>query len=172
VPETLLPALFREVRRSRRRRTLTAAGLAAAVAVIVAAVAVPVALSQHGDRSSPVQVDPPTSAGAPSSLARTMTPTGEVPIVASLAMSTVAWGTRLDLTCTYGRYLQHYRLPSSTTYVLSVRTTDGRTEQAGTWQAVDGRTMHLSAATAADRADIASVEVRTTDGRVLLRLKA
>ena len=48
VPETLLPALSREVRRAQRRRLLTAAGTAAAAAAAVVAVSVPVVLSESG----------------------------------------------------------------------------------------------------------------------------
>ncbi len=58
------------------------------------------------------------------------------------------------------------------TYGLFVVNRDGSAEQVGTWSALDGRTMRLTAATAARRADIASVEVRTTDGRPVLKLVA
>ena len=39
---------------------------------------------------------------------------------------------------------------AAVTYALVVRTRDGRTEQVGTWRSVDGRTMRLTAATAAE----------------------
>lgn len=151
VPDTVLPVLLQAVRRGRRRRTLAAAGLAAA-AVTVAATAVGL--------SSP----PPTSAG------RAMAPVGDAPVRARVALSSVAWGTRLDLTCTYGRAGERYHLPRAMTYALFVRTREGRTQQVGTWRALDGRTMRLTAATAAVRQDIASVEVRTTDGHPVLEL--
>jgi hypothetical protein len=63
-----------------------------------------------------------------------------------------------------------YELPPATDYTLFVSTRDGHTEQVGSWHSVGGRTMQLSAATAASRRDIASVEVRTLDGRVVLEL--
>ena len=65
-----------------------------------------------------------------------------------------------------------YDLPSEVDYTLFVRTRDGPTEQVGSWRSVGGKTMRLSAATAASRDDIASVEVRTPDGRVVLELAA
>jgi hypothetical protein len=65
-----------------------------------------------------------------------------------------------------------YDLPSEVDYTLFVRTRGGTTEQVGSWRSTGGTTMHLAAATAADRADISSVEVRTPDGRVVLRLHA
>ena len=61
-------------------------------------------------------------------------------------------------------------LPRRVTYALFVRTRDGRTEQVGTWRSLEGRTMRLTAATSTPRANIASVEVRTTDGRPVLHL--
>ena len=54
--------------------------------------------------------------------------------------------------------------------MLFVRTRDGHSEQVGTWRSLEGRTMRLAAATAARREDIASVEVRTADGRTVLKL--
>jgi hypothetical protein len=169
VPDTLLPALLTEVRRTRRRRTYVVGGLAAAaVLALVAALGVFGVLS---DQRAPVAAPPSASVSAPSEL--TMHAVGGAPVRASLALEPVLWGTRLDLTCTYEPDPDQYSgLPHKATYVLVVRTRDGRSEQVGTWQAIDGRTMRLSAATAARRAQIASVEVQTTDGRPVLRLAA
>lgn len=168
VPDTLLPTLSREVRRARRRRTLTAAGLAAAVAAVI----VPVVVSQVGD-GDPSTRDVPRASSSPSGVvAETMDPVGDVPVRASLTLEQVTWGTRLGLTCTYDPDSVDYQLPPAVDYTLFVRTRDGRTEQVGSWRSVGGRTMRLSAATAASRDDIASVEVRTPDGRVVLKLAA
>jgi hypothetical protein len=172
VPETLLPSLLAEVRRTRRRRTYVVGGLAAAA--VLALVAVPLGVSGVlSDDNAPVAAPPSAtaSATAPSELA--MDPVGGAPVRASLALEPVLWGTRLDLTCTYEPDPDRYSgLPHKATYVLVVRTRDGKSEQVGTWQAIDGRTMRLSAATAARRAQISSVEVQTTDGRPVLRLSA
>jgi hypothetical protein len=170
-PDTLLPALVREVDRRRRRRTFAAAGLAAAV-VTVAAVSVPVVVNQvaPGDGSSPSASA--TRTGPSGVLTRPMAPVGDVPVQATLGLERVAWGTRLLLTCSYEPQSVEYDLPPAVDYTLFVRTREGRTEQVGSWRSVGGTTMHLAAATSADRADIASVEVRTPDGRVVLRLGA
>ena len=171
VPDTLLPALSREVRRGRRQRTLAVAGLAAAVTAVVA-VAVPVAVSQagHDETAAPSASSSSTTPGGIAS--RPMTPVGVVPVRASVAMEQVAWGTRLVLTCTYDPSVMEYDLPPAVDYTLVVRTRKGRTEQVGSWRSVSGATMQVAAATSASRAAIASVEVRTTDGRVVLRLAA
>ncbi len=168
VPDTLLPSLSREVRRARRRRTRAAAGLAAAVAAVI--VSVVVSQVGDGDASTP---DVPGASSSPSGVvAETMDPVGDVPVRGSVTLEQVTWGTRLGLTCTYDPDSVGYQLPPTVGYTLFVRTRDGRTEQVGSWRSVGGMTMQLSAATAASREDIASVEVRAPDGRVVLRLAA
>jgi hypothetical protein len=171
VPDTLLPSLSREVRRSRRQRTFAVAGLAAAVTAVVA-VAVPVAISQAGDdnAAAPNGTTSGTTPAGPTS--RPMTPVGDVPVQASVALEPVTWGTKLVLDCTYQPSSVEYSLPPAVDYTLVVRTRGGRTEQVGSWRSVRGTTMRVTAATSVNRAAIASVEVRTSDGRVVLRLAA
>ncbi|PVG83417.1 anti-sigma factor [Nocardioides gansuensis] len=175
VPATLLPALCREVRRARRRRTLVAAGLGAAAAALVAAVVLPLAGLPPGDEDAGPTASPSSTApSSPSSTAtpRAMRPIGEVPVRALVTLEQVTWGTRLALECTYDPGSVEYGLPEAVDYLLVVRTRDGRTERVGSWRSVGGRTMRLAAATAADTDEIASVEVRTPDGRVVLKLPA
>ena len=164
---TLLPALVREVRRRRRRRALATAGLAAAAAAVV--VVVPLGIAQLGD-------DPATPAAPESSetsspvVAQQMQPVGEVPVQASVSLEHVTWGTRLGLNCTYDPAWVDQELPPEADYVLVVRTRSGELERVGSWRAVGGRAMEITAATAATPADLRSVQVRTTDGRLVLRL--
>lgn len=155
-PDTLLPALVAEVRRTRRRRTGRRLALAAAAALLVGGAAGGVEVALH---------DTPASAPA---AARPMTPLVQSPVHATLAFEAVPWGTRLSLSCTYDAPAGYATGPAS--YALVVHTRDGHTEQVATWHAVPGRTMQLAAATAANRADIASVELRTADGHPVLRL--
>jgi hypothetical protein len=165
VPTTLLPALVAEVSRVRRRRVFATAGLAAAAAVAVGVVAV------QGLTGDSQEASPP--AGTPTSavpVGQAMSPIGHVPVKATLAFTSVKWGTKLDLTCSYEQHGGEYHLPSSMTYALIVVERDGKTEQVGTWKALLGKTMRLTAGTAASRDQIVSVEVRTTDGRPVLKL--
>ncbi|MCW2756581.1 MAG: putative rane protein [Nocardioidaceae bacterium] len=157
LPPTLLPALLRGVRRGRRRRlTLAVSGMAAA-AVLAAGLT---AVVTHDDQPArPV-------ASAP---ARTMHPVAGAPVRATVALNGVPWGTKIDLTCTYGPRTGGYDLPTRATYALYVRTATG-TEQVGTWDAVRGATMHFSAGTATTPGDIQDVEVRTLSGRTVLDL--
>lgn len=158
VSETLLPALVREVRRTQRRRAFVTAGLAAAAVVAVAVGSVALVNEQGGARPN-VSISVPAGAA--------MTPVRQQQVSASLAFETVAWGTRLDLTCSY--VAGEYGRPALT-YALFVHTRDGRTEQVATWGSLPGKTMRLVAATAAHRKDIKSVEIRTSDGRPVLKM--
>jgi len=170
VPETLLPALMRAVRRTRQRRVLATCGLAAA-AVVVAVVPFAV-VGSHGDRT-PSAANPPSASSSAAPHGLQMAPVGHAPVRARLAFASVAWGTRLDLSCTYAPAdeNEHYGLPRTVTYGLFVTTREGTVEQVGTWRSVRGRTMRVTAATAATRADIASVEVRTANGHPVLQLR-
>jgi hypothetical protein len=159
VPGTLLPALVHEVRRTQRRRRAVGAAVGLAAAAVVAIVGLAVGGDDPGSPSAPV-----AAAG------QDMESVGGAPVHATVALESVAWGTRLDLTCTYEPGGDRYRSPRTVTYAVFVRTRDGGTEQVGTWRSVQGKTMRLTAATATSRADIASVEVRTTQGKPVLRL--
>ena len=171
VPDTLLPSMSREVRRARRRRTRADAGLAAAVAAVAAAI-VSVVVSVVGDGDASPRDVPGASSSPSGVVAETMDPVGDVPVRATITLEQVTWGTRLQLTCTYDPDSVEYQLPPALDYTLFLRTRDGRTEQIGSWRSVGGSPMRLSAATAARREDIASVEVRAPDGRVVLKLAA
>lgn len=173
VPDSLLDGLAREVRHRSRvdRWRWTASTAAAAVLVGVLGTTTVDALS-----GAPVgrDAEPPGASGAtdptPSVRARRMTPIGEVPVRASLALESVTWGTRLVLECTYDTDSVEDDLPPRVDYFLYLRTHDGRAERVGSWRSVDGETMSLVAGSATVRADIASVEVRAPGGLVVLEL--
>ena len=168
VPATLLPALVREVGRSRRRRLLASVGVAAAAAVAVGAVVV----SGPGNDTPPAASPPTSTPSSTAPVGESMMPVGHVPVTATLAVTRVGWGTKLDLTCSYRSEGEGYQLPKTATYGLFVVNRDGSAEQVGTWQAIDGKTMHFSAGTAAQGRDIKDVEVRTVDGHPVLRLQS
>ena len=174
VPATLLPALVGEVRRVRRRRAWTAAGLAAAVVVVVVAVAVALTVALVGRDGTAARADPDAiasrAAPAPSDVTtRWMRPVGEVPVRATVTLEQVTWGTRLELAFTYDSQWVEYELPPRVDYTLYVRTRGGGAERVGSWRSVDGRAMQLTAGTSATAGKLTSVEVRTADGRVVLR---
>jgi hypothetical protein len=160
VPETLLPQLLRAVRRRRwrvRLLTVAAAAVAVVLAVLVAWAVIPTGTVPAPEAVAPVP-------------ARTMTQVDQDRLTATVAMQKVAWGTRVHLTCTYvgDDYSAEDVAPS---YALVVHTRDGASQQVATWRAVPGRTTQLDAATDADPAQIASVDVVVTQtGRRVLTL--
>lgn len=153
VPDTLLPQLLREVRRSRRRTRLLVLAAAAAALVLVATLTGLLV----GDRTqAPPVASPP---------AQTMTQVDQDLLTATVSLEPVAWGTQMHLTCRYSGP----PVDGGASYALVVHTRDGRSQQVATWQAVPGRTLRLDAATDADPTDIASVDVvlTGTDHRLL-----
>ncbi|GEK87278.1 zf-HC2 domain-containing protein [Microbacterium aerolatum] len=140
-----LTEIARARRRRRRRVTWAAVGVAAALAVVV-----------------PVSI----VAGAPR-------PTMEValeqvidaPVSATVALTSVAWGTRIDMACDYAADAPD----AGWAYVLAVVGVDGATTELSTWSAEPGRTARLSAGTALPLDEIRAVEIRTDTGEVLLR---
>jgi hypothetical protein len=157
VPDTLLPHLVAEVRREQGRRRRWVTGLVAAAAVVVIGLAAALAVTRDDPASEPPVASQP------------MAQIHQDTVEASVALTSVAWGTRLDLTCSYeapsGGY--EHEVP---TYALVVRTADGRTEQVATWKGLPGKTMHLTGATALTTEQIAAVEVRDAAGHPLLEL--
>ena len=100
-----------------------------------------------------------------------MTTLGGAPVTGRLALESVAWGTRLDLTCSYlTKQGGDVVYGGPTTYVMEVRRRSGDVDQVGTWMGIQGATMHLTGATSARRGNIAAVVVRTSEGQPVLRL--
>jgi hypothetical protein len=158
LPETLMPRLSRAVRRRQQRRTWLTAGVAAAAAVAVTAGGV---FALDRPSTSPTAVTPSPSVVQSSSLPMTHVRASNDPMIASVALTPVAWGTKLDLTCSYPRNAATY---GGGAYAMIVHTKDGQTEQVATWNGLPGQTMHVSGATASWRKNIASVEVTHLDG--------
>jgi len=169
VPDTLLPALVRQVRQSQRRRTwFTSALVAAAAAIAIGAVGV-ATLGGHDD--GPPEAAPsagPTTAGPTTAAPVQLQQVGTDAISGWLSMTQVGWGTRLDLTCTYGD--SDWNDPRWSTYTMYVQTADGTVERVASWKVVPGKELHIEAATASDVKDISDVQVRTASGATVLEL--
>jgi hypothetical protein len=164
VPETLLPALVREVRRSRRRRVLVSSGLVAAAAATVAVASLAATGVLGGDGTPTAQPRPTTSVAVP--VYHPMQTVAGAPVTGRIAFENVLWGTKLDLVCSYTAAPSRYQ-EEAATYALVVHTKDGRSQQVATWRGLPGRTMALPAATSARQAQIDSVEVRSAGQAIL-----
>jgi len=187
LPTTLLPSLVREVRRAGRRRSLITSATAAlaGAASVAGTLWLGQVLSDRAEAPGSTTAGGTAAAGgrvaATIPAARTLTVAGSGPVTADIALTTVLWGTRLDLTCpspplgetgstTAGRSPAAAGAGGEEVYVLIVRTRQGVVQQVGTWRALPGRTMRLAAATSTRAADIAAVEVREPDGAVVATL--
>ncbi|HVL60911.1 MAG TPA: zf-HC2 domain-containing protein [Microbacterium sp.] len=141
-----------ERRALRRRRTWWLAA-AAAVVLVVAAIAIPVTLSRTA----------PTASFALEAVV-------DVPLEADVRLSSVGWGTRIDLDCRYTPASDAEVPAEGWPYALAVVDADGESTNVSTWQARPGATARLSAGTALSIAEISAVEIRSVDsGRLLMR---
>ncbi len=86
-----------------------------------------------------------------------MTQVDQHALKVSVVLQTVAWGTRMHLSCTYAG--GDWGATSPPSYALVVHTSDGATQQVGTWRAVQGRTSEVDAATGAEQDQITKVDV-------------
>jgi anti-sigma-K factor RskA len=158
-PEVLESVLDRVRWRRRRSRWLTSAavGLAAALlAVGLVIVLRPEVLGlQNGAPTPPVaQLD--------------MTKVAETKYDATVALSSFAWGTRIDMACTYGAWSGHADAhPDNLGMVVVGR--DGSRIQVATWLGLSGATALPSGNTTLPKDEIASVQLVSVDsGKVLL----
>ena len=175
LPPTLLPALVREVRGEQRRRSVLTAAVAAAVAaVFVSALAIGGAF----DRSTPTtSATSPRAHGQPHRRARRR---GD-----GAGRGRAGEGGRRAHRCGVGHQARPDlllrergdRWTASTTARTAVglrawscTPARGPSSRWRPGRPCPGRTMRLTGATATGRTDITTVEVRTTDGRVVLTL--
>jgi hypothetical protein len=144
------------IERRRRTRRLRIIAAVAAVAVVATAVTVPAVV---------------LSAQPHPDVAVALAPTTTSPLSAQIQLTSVQWGTRIDMHCAYGTD-NDWSDPADEgdwDYALWVVDRDGVASQVSTWKATSGSKVGLSAATALPLDRIATVEVRSgTTGDVLL----
>ena len=168
VPQMLLPSLARAVRRERRTRRLLvgAAGAAAACLIGVGAVAI---TRPDSPTREPATSSATSSASPLSGTANlVMTVVVPSPVTATARLVDVAWGTRIDLTCTY-RSAGPYPT-SGTPYAMVVIDRSGAAQQVATWNALPNHELTVTGASSQPRRDITAVEIRTLTGQTILRL--
>jgi hypothetical protein len=155
-PSDLVARIQARERRDRmRRRFGMGAGLVAA-----AAIAATLALV----------LPPVLTPAAQPALAAVLTPAGpDVPVQASIELTSFAWGTRIDMDCSYhpgppgpdGGY-------APVEYAMWVVDGDGAATPLSSWTAAPDGTVSVTAGTALELADIAEVEVRDATGETVL----
>ena len=150
----LLDAVRREGRRRRLRRTrLRFAAMAAAAAVVLAAVLVPLALLRPAADAQTVAFEA----------------VAELPVTATATLTSVDWGTSIELDCRYDDVAASDAPEGGWPYALYVVDHDGDRREVSSWRANPGKTARLAAGTALALDDIASLEIRSVrSGDVLL----
>jgi len=150
----LLEATRREASRRRLRRTRLRLGMAAAAAaVVLAAVFVPLAFVRPAADAQTVAFEA----------------VADVPVTATATLTSVGWGTRIELDCRYGDAGASDVPDEGWPYALYVVDRDGNRSEVSSWRASPGKTARLAAATAVGLDDIATLEVRALgSGDVLL----
>ncbi len=150
--------LLNRVRRRRERtRWVTAAALGVAAALLVLGLVAVIRPETLGLQQ-----------GSPQTVAMLeMSKVNDTPINASIAMSSYAWGTRIDMACSYGDWGQR-DVPAQNLGMVVVGR-DGSRTQIATWLGLSGATALPSGNTPLPAREIAAVQlVSADDGKVLL----
>jgi hypothetical protein len=162
-PEGLLEGvLLRAKGAARQRRRFRARVAAAAIGAAAAAAAAVFAFWPSTDPTPA-----PSLSAASQSIELSALRSG--PMQVEAALRDVAWGTKIELTCTYAVAGDADRYERSSRYALVIRDNLGNDEQVATWGAVPGRQVKIQAATSVSLESIAVLEVRGPDGTPLLR---
>ncbi len=164
-PEPPADLLVGTLHRVRRRRRV---GLLAAASAVVLALGTGVGVAAW--TTSGAAAGPDAVAAAP---AREVV----LPAVAGSESSGFAgltarpWGTQVSLTCLYEGGPHPAAAPDAprTTYVLVVRSSDGRLEQIASWSPPPGQDVRVAASTDLPADRVSGLEVRTTSGAVVMR---
>jgi hypothetical protein len=91
-------------------------------------------------------------------------------VSATATLTPAAWGTRIELDCRYEDVATSDAPDRGWPYALYVVDLDGNRSEVSSWRASPGKTARLTAGTALDAEDIASLEIRSLgSGDVLLR---
>lgn len=159
-PPLLLPQLLVVVRRdelARRRRRMVVGSLAAA-AVLLLGVLLPWRLTLPWSPGQPVPGDAFALAAPDGAV---------VPVEAVVRLDARAWGTQVDVTCTYEQ-VAGPGYGDAPVYALVVRDAAGAEDEVATWTAVAGREVTVPGATTVPRDEIVEVQLRAADGTVVL----
>jgi hypothetical protein len=148
LPSTLLPGLVTAQRRGQTRRRV-AMGLIGAAAAVVLLFA--------------LQGGPSTGAEHPLAMHAVVAS----PVSATVSLDDRAWGTQIQLRCTYQEKDDATKPPS---YRLVATDHTGSTRQVATWQVVPGKVSTITGSVDWSASDIASLSLETSGGTELLDL--
>lgn len=159
-PPQLLGSVLDTMRARRRRsRWITTAAVGLAAALLALGLVLVIRPETFGLQTGA----PPQAAGQQLEMHKV----SETPINATISLTGFAWGTRIDMACTYGDWGQRDAPPQNLAMVVVGR--DGRQSQIATWLGLSGATALPSANTPLQKNEIAAVQLVSPDsGKVLL----
>ncbi|HEX5510159.1 MAG TPA: zf-HC2 domain-containing protein [Actinomycetales bacterium] len=168
---SLLDRVAREERRQRRARRswfAVGAGIAAAAAAAVTFAVLPGGpFFSAGDSNGSAAPAPSVSTQQAADRTATLTALQPTAMKVDVALTSVAWGTRVRITCTYPD--TRYGAAPSSSYALVVRTAGGAEQQVASWGSVPGRQVTVDGATATPLTAIRTLEVRDASGAAVMR---
>jgi hypothetical protein len=158
-PEVLQSVLAKISWRRRRSRWVTTAAVGLAAALLAVGVVIGIRPEVFGLYSGETEQQ--------SGQMLAMSKVSDTPINASIAMTSYAWGTRIDMACSYGNWGKQDAPPQNLGMVVIGR--DGSRDEIATWLGLSGATALPSGNTPKPMTDIAAVQLVTSpDGKVLL----
>ncbi|OBC09152.1 anti-sigma factor [Mycobacterium sp. 852013-50091_SCH5140682] len=158
-PEVLESVLAKVSWRRRRSRWVTSAAVGLAAALLAVGLVVAIRPETFGLHTGTAQQQ--------TAEMLQMAKVAETPINASIALSSYAWGTRIDMACTYGDWGKKDAPPQNLGMVVVGR--DGTHTEVATWLGLSGATALPSGNTTLPINEIAAVQmVSSPDGKVLL----
>jgi len=160
-PDTLLPRLAAAIKRQRRRRQVLGGLVGIAAATVLATGAVLTA----GSLSS--KEDPSGTSGTTLAMSAVVAS----PVTASVRMESVAWGTRLNLDCSYREPTASEGKWGERTYRLVVVPRDGgAVQQVAQWKALPGQRVVLPGSTNLALDEMQDIRLLNSSGTTLLHV--
>jgi hypothetical protein len=157
-PEVLQSVLDKVKWRRRRSRWMTSAAVGVAAALLAVGLVIAIRPEIVGLQSNTPQV----------SAQLEMTKVAPSPFSATVSLNSFAWGTRIDMACSYGQWSGGQGAPPSNLGMVVVGR-DGSRSQIATWMGLSGATALPSGNTPLPVNEIASVQLVSADsGQVLL----
>jgi Putative zinc-finger len=161
-PEVLQSVLDKVKWRRRRSRWLMSAAVGVAAALLAVGLVIAIRPEVLG-----LQTDTPQASGQ----VLEMTKVAPSPFSATVSLSSFAWGTRIDMACSYGQWSGGQGVPPSNLGMVVVGR-DGSHTEIATWLGLPGATALPSGNTSMPVNEIAAVQLVSSDsGQVLLERK-
>lgn len=159
VPDTLLPRLAAAIRFQQRRRRVWAGVVTAAAACLVTGIVL---------TAGPWSSSTPELEGT----ALPMTAVATVPVTATVHLDSVAWGTRVNLECTYKdeSSLPADKWGARTYRLVVVPRGGGQAQQVAEWTALPGKTVTPAGSTSLTTAQIQDIRLLNSKGDTLLHV--